>query len=1680
MKKNINIFFIAIVGYFFMISNIFGYDLKFSSNVDEKGFLVFTTVVKASQNSIDNFGNREYGQYIRVSNDNFGNKYASYDIVRLVLHKEKLSNYEPTTQNLVEYKTGTSTYGGYTVQYNYTDWMTQDNYNVLYYDKFNEKIDSKNISSYLSFNGKDKIKVVSDSSEFLQKNYEEVEIGPNTTAASMEYTLINSAGQICVQYRYKIAYDYFEKKIREKNLVQTDEKGRRYVYISFATQKQGTGVMYTAYQFYSNIFGSKSSAANDMQEYMQLEKIIDALQKDKVELEKSIATLRAEHEQRKNSGANSMELDAIMAQIRTKEESLEYNSASLEEKTNTLNEIQSRLGNINGCVFAPYTKGCDYGGVYGRGWAAVNDYDNKLYLPDDGEKPVYVNYLEEYEDKELSVIKDVVWKGENISKKLKSDPHQIRIKDVSEWKDLTRGSRYDEYFVDNNSDENEEYKLPTNEVDSFKAVYMKESELNEKLAVIEDEYKYKYVKVLGISEAGKSYEELRDKILNKEHQTESKKTYQEVALKLSNGDKNSKPALVSFVYKSSRKNLKVFVQHVVEKGKKILPIARHGNMVTNAVKDSATTDNLALWKVDAKVQEAEVSNTLPTYVDDEAVKYNFIPKISVFKCDANGNEIGRSLYTDSIESYSFNPSDVIKDYRYIKVIFYYETTDKDDDDEPIQFEDEMPDICIKLSFEAAMSGGYSYCTDESKCKQNEICVEQGDFIAPNRVTIVPTSSDYTGNVNTLKYYIDEEYGIKQEVSLTEEEGEIILDWVDNIYEASQVQCDPVESCVESDPDTGNCLRKKTEYPKATVYTQTDEKSMDEKAKEEAERHMNIIKSLEGKTLPIFNVDMIFGISEPKWEYDYVYSGCSGTKLVDSKKYVFRYKYYVATVKIVGLKSYYLTISDLQNHPETVFESDGDSPISAVSKVDTRKEFEDKFKNEMLAKIKKAYEVNNSDLRCMNLAAKEGEEQPSWLSGYSQVYETDIIACSDQPLSLKKEAYFPDVSTHVYLKIYDTWKYGLKEIIKEAKYTIPYEFLSKDSTYNGERLSIAKLVYANYYIKYNPEGKERYPGMENTFKPSGVISEIEDATKYAEKESNTSGINILNPAQLTDPIVEASEKIVSHTLGNNNSFNLQVGAEATVIPRLSAQDPVYTRMGYGDRKSYIAGYAYMFNFPVKVSAEIARINVSSIGENSACNDNGECQQGKWIWVPRQKSSGSVLGDLSNLQEDRAGSLTFTPIGLNSARGDYDTSQVKIDTDTITVVAMTKNVPNLEGIDDLNNDSPMNVDPEFGISGVRCSNEDDRTNNIWSGALYGANKQIRNDGNYFSSKASVSTSNISRLYGFRITDCTDVNFKNVFRKQTSNTVNEHTGTVYFSGIRELDVYTNTYKSGKTPTIPLGPYSQSAYVEAPKMGYRISFDLKTSGYYTIGSTSQKRTIVIFPKLYYISKDGKTYIDNVTAYYKGSNGKYVKIDQATNLFDANTYINAVSNGGNSYNSYKITYVPNDGYRNVLDRGITDKDIAFTKNQKTLNMSAIVLTEEMMCTNDDGFLQTWYGEYKLPNSTILVRTGETNLNNHLRDGYCGVVFYIGVVEQSGGRNTIVMSYHASDKLSASTNNTSQWDYEGFLGFPQSNCGRQLNATLSIKLARGVWKITDDSLYQNIKGTVLLYDLDNRAANDFD
>ena len=378
---------------------------------------------------------------------------------------------------------------------------------------------------------------------------------------------------------------------------------------------------------------------------------------------------------------------------------------------------------------------------------------------------------------------------------------------------------------------------------------------------------------------------------------------------------------------------------------------------------------------------------------------------------------------------------------------------------------------------------------------------------------------------------------------------------------------------------------------------------------------------------------------------------------------------------------------------------------------------------------------------------------------------------------------------------------------------------------------------------------------------------------------------------------------------------------------------------------------------------------------------------------------------------------------------------------------------------------------------CDEEDYTKYKVHDSNAYNG-KDMFGDAYYFV-KNTTSITNIGRIYDFKVTDCSDIDYKKVFRKTTGSNVNSLTGVEYFSGIKKFSIFSSdvnaledredvkSVSSSSKTILPLGPYknTDTSYVNAPKMGYRISFDLKTSGYYnyTTDAKNSKREIKITPSYYYISKDGQTYKSNIDLYYKNSDGKYVKFVGS---------------------DYTIYFKPKDGYRTQTNSSITSENKFMSEQLEPLKIGSsegFTLDYKMMNTSNDNFIQSWYGEFKLPNSTIATENG--NVSKPLTDGYVGVKFNIECIDTDSSSNVKTISYNTNNKNANPDTNTSQWDYEGYLGF--SNPGSAAG-DIALQLEKGTWTVNDNNSetnkakYTDIKGTVALFDLDNRAANDFD
>lgn len=623
-------------------------------------------------------------------------------------------------------------------------------------------------------------------------------------------------------------------------------------------------------------------------------------------------------------------------------------------------------------------------------------------------------------------------------------------------------------------------------------------------------------------------------------------------------------------------------------------------------------------------------------------------------------------------------------------------------------------------------------------------------------------------------------------------------------------------------------------------------------------------------------------------------------------------------------------------------------------------------------------------------------------------------------------------------------------------------------------------------KYNgvrkPVGKANYNVTRLVSNGARTFQVIKNDIPLVDTNNDTQ-VNVFTPASIKDVVVE-SVGTVNHS--NQESFVIQKNSEFTIKP-ITGNATDYKNIN--DTAKYIKYYWVVGDFDMKLKNAVTVYDKSSKSTRVA-------------------SAGEIV---------RAGNLVQIPVGGSlsaiATNDDEAGDIVNQFSNKIKVVAVTHNTTDTPFentiIDKINATTSLSYVDKNKISKVTtsCGDESNKQSHKKLTDLGGLQVTNMYDDSHYFVEATKTSKNIGRVYDFKITDCLDVNYKNVFRKSDNGDVNDLRGIKYFSGVRRLLVYGGngvqlganknnqnnifeersstdaTLNSVVSKTIvPFGPYKHidQNYIQAPKMGYRVSFDLKTSGMYVKNKNAQSsvRYIKITPSYYYISKDGKTFKENIDLYYKNSSGKYV---------------NFAGSG------YTIYFKPNDGYRTTYNKDEAPelKDMS-TKLEAlkiggTSTDKSFILNDSMMSYSDNNFVQAWYGEFKLPNSTIVLEVGpdgKKDINKPLTDGYVGVRFDIKCIDketvnasESDATKTTIVSYGQNDKTAAGAGmsvNTTQWDYEGYIGFASSNIGRALSGGFRLQLEKDFWRIETQEMYEKVKSTVVLFDIDNRAANDFE
>lgn len=583
-------------------------------------------------------------------------------------------------------------------------------------------------------------------------------------------------------------------------------------------------------------------------------------------------------------------------------------------------------------------------------------------------------------------------------------------------------------------------------------------------------------------------------------------------------------------------------------------------------------------------------------------------------------------------------------------------------------------------------------------------------------------------------------------------------------------------------------------------------------------------------------------------------------------------------------------------------------------------------------------------------------------------------------------------------------------------------ITQSDVLNGLRSAKGNVVYREYNV------------LDGSY---GATREYESTNEHY--------INIYTPIKLNDPqVTTTSNATIDHSTINSSTVIL--ADDATFEIKLSCGDldfTYYNNITANQKADFVNYYYLIFDFDVVHNGTTYTKGTAIRLTNQAKYNDG------YTYFRAQVAPNETLSrDSSNHKIIVLASANNMP----SEQLLYDV----VDQEVAIQIDKTQDSTTRKYITDSgDNTANFSNDIEFSESHTDSSYTRGCT-------MYG-------DGYYFAMK-TMTVRTASKIYDFKITDCSDLAYKSAFRTSGTNELSSNSG--YYSGIRRMYLYTNAnkeytalvdrdniniYGTNSTRTLPLGPYKHTtaSYISAPKLGYRISFDLKTSGYY-MPSGTESRKIKITPTYYYLSKDGSQVIKDITLYYKDDTGKYKKFTGS---------------------GYSIYFTPNDGSRYTTDLYASNVSYMSSKLEE-LNIGSstgeFYLTDNMMALDDTGYIQTWYGEYKLPNTTIAVKNGDS-IDNALTDGYIGVKFDITCYDTKLNES---ISYSALNKSANSATNTTQWDYEGYLGFSNPGQAVTSDTSLRIQLEKGIWSIDSQELYDFVKGTVVLFDIDSRAADD--
>lgn len=215
-------------------------------------------------------------------------------------------------------------------------------------------------------------------------------------------------------------------------------------------------------------------------------------------------------------------------------------------------------------------------------------------------------------------------------------------------------------------------------------------------------------------------------------------------------------------------------------------------------------------------------------------------------------------------------------------------------------------------------------------------------------------------------------------------------------------------------------------------------------------------------------------------------------------------------------------------------------------------------------------------------------------------------------------------------------------------------------------------------------------------------------------------------------------------------------------------------------------------------------------------------------------------------------------------------------------------------------------------------------------------------------------IGRLYDFHVTDISDYNWENVFRKQMGSSI--ASGVSYWTGTNGID---GDPRGNLAPfVLPIRPGShpiQGFRNIAVKTGYHVKFDLKTKGN-MFGTTDGVR---ITPTFDFVSKDG-TKRQAVDLYYHRGQERLIKIGSPQDLEKRFVVLNS-----------RLRNVPGTEFGDTARYRYTYELTAQERNQTTLAEYMVQLVDQI------SHQKTWVGRYDwmiLPASIRTLIGPKTNI----------------------------------------------------------------------------------------------------------